>query len=79
MLTEEDLGPDFFDLRSGLAGELFQKVVTYHGRLAIVIRDPRAHGERFSELAYEHRRHPAVRFFADQALALHWLDGGRSA
>jgi len=79
VLTEEDLGPDFYDLKTGLAGELFQKVVNYRGRLAIVIRDPHAYGERFSELAYEHRRHAAVRFFEDQAQALQWLDEARVA
>jgi Domain of unknown function (DUF4180) len=79
VLAEEDLGPDFFDLRTGLAGELFQKVVNYRGRLAIVIRDAGAYGDRFSELAYEHRRHPSVRFFEDRALALQWMDGNGSA
>jgi len=72
------LGPDFYDLKTGLAGELFQKVVNYRGRIAIVIRDSRAYGDRFSELAYEHRRHPSVRFFEDRALALQWLAGGGS-
>jgi hypothetical protein len=73
LLAEEDLGPQFYDLRSGLAGELFQKVVNYRGRLAIVIRDARVYGERFGELAYEHRNHPAIRFFAERAPALEWL------
>jgi hypothetical protein len=45
------------------------------GKLALVIRDPRVHGERFAELAYEHRSHPAVRFFANRAAALEWLAG----
>lgn len=76
VLTEEDLGPDFYDLRTGLAGELFQKVVNYRGRVAIVIRDSRAYGDRFSELAYEHRRHPLVRFFEDRVQAVQWLDKG---
>jgi hypothetical protein len=74
VLTEEDLGPEFFDLRTGLAGELFQKVVNYRGRLAIVIRAPEAYGDRFSELAFEHRQHSLVRFFDDKAQALLWLD-----
>lgn len=73
VLAEEDLGPDFYDLKTGLAGELFQKVVNYRGRVAIVIPDPRAYGDRFSELAYEHRRHPSVRFFEERAKALQWL------
>lgn len=32
----ENLHPDFFNLRSGLAGELLQKLVNYHLNLAIV-------------------------------------------
>jgi hypothetical protein len=74
LLTEEQLGADFYDLRTGLAGELFQKIVNYRGRLAIVIRDAHAYGDRFSELAYEHRRHSAVRFFDDRAEAQQWLE-----
>lgn len=31
-----DLSPDFFDLRTGLAGEVFQKFSNYRMRLAIV-------------------------------------------
>jgi hypothetical protein len=73
LLAEDDLGPQFYDLQTGLAGELFQKVVNYRGRVAIVIRDARVHGDRFAELAYEHRQHPAVRFFAERAPALEWL------
>jgi hypothetical protein len=73
LLEEQDLGPEFYDLRTGLAGELFQKIVNYRGRLAIVIRDAHAHGDRFGELAYEHRAHPAVRFFTERAAAQKWL------
>ena len=42
ILTENDLAPEFFDLRSGLAGELFQKFVNYRLRLAVVLQDPEA-------------------------------------
>ncbi|WP_026931637.1 DUF4180 domain-containing protein [Glycomyces tenuis] len=34
--THQRLGPDFFDLRSGVAGELTQKCVQYHLGLAVV-------------------------------------------
>jgi len=43
------------------------------GALAIVLPDSRAHGERFSELVYEHRRHAAVRFFGSESDARQWL------
>ena len=55
LLSEADLAPTFYDLASGLAGELFQKFVNYRVPLALVIKDPAVHGERFVELAREHR------------------------
>ena len=74
ILTENDLAPEFFDLSSGLAGELFQKFINYRLRVAIVLPDPEAYGERFGELAYEHASHSMIRFVrsADEAKA--WLD-----
>ena len=73
ILTEGDLSPEFFDLRSGLAGEFFQKSANYRLRVAIVLPDTNAYGDRFSELAFEHRSHEMIRFVgsADQAKA--WL------
>jgi len=73
IVTEQNLSPDFFNLRTGFAGELLQKFVNYRARLAIVLPDTTAHGERFAELVYEHRRHPAVRFFANVHDAQEWL------
>jgi hypothetical protein len=61
ILTENDLAREFFDLRSGLAGELFQKFINYKIRVAIVVPDPEAYGERFGELAYEHTTHNMIR------------------
>jgi hypothetical protein len=74
LLSEEDLGPEFFRLRSGLAGELLQKFVNYHMRVAIVVPDPARYGERFSELAYEHATHPLIRFVRSRADADAWLE-----
>jgi hypothetical protein len=36
IIREQNLDPSFFDLRSGLAGEILQKVVNYRLRLGIV-------------------------------------------
>lgn len=36
VLHQRHLHPDFFDLRTGLAGEILQKVVNYQVRLAVV-------------------------------------------
>jgi hypothetical protein len=73
ILTEKDLGPDFFDLRTGLAGELFQKFVNYRIPVAIVVADPNVYGERFSELAYEHRNHNMIRFVRSTDEAQAWF------
>jgi hypothetical protein len=73
LLTEADLTPAFFDLKSGFAGELMQKFVNYQIRLAIVVPDPAAYGDRFRELAYEHRSHSIVRFLPSRAEAEAWL------
>lgn len=73
ILTEDDLSPEFFDLSSGLAGELLQKLVNYKVRTAIIAANLEAHGERFAELAYEHRSHGVIRFFSSRDEADAWL------
>ena len=73
ILTADDVGAGFFDLRTGLAGELFQKATQYGVRLALVLPDPAAHGPRWVDLAFEHRRHAAVRIVASRADAEAWL------
>ncbi|MEJ0086573.1 MAG: DUF4180 domain-containing protein [Pseudomonadota bacterium] len=73
VLDEKQLSPDFFDLRTGFAGEVLQKFVNYRARLAIVVADASAYGSRFSELAYEHRTNRAVRFFSSAQQARQWL------
>ena len=76
VLSESEISPAFFDLRTRIAGELFQKITNYHTRLAIVLQDPGKYGNRFSELAYEHRNHPYIRFFAEKKQAKLWLTEG---
>jgi hypothetical protein len=73
ILTETDLAPEFFDLRTGLAGELFQKFINYKMRVAIVAPAPEAYGERFSELAYEHATHNMIRLVRTEDEAWDWL------
>ncbi len=73
ILTEADLSPEFFRLRSGLAGEAFQKFSNYRLRVALVLPDFAAYGERFAELAYEHALHPMIRFVRSEEEARAWL------
>ena len=73
IVDEKQLSVDFFDLRTGFAGEVLQKFTNYRARLAIVVADPAAYGSRFSELIYEHRTNRSVRFFGSEQLARQWL------
>ena len=73
ILTEAELSPQFFDLRTGVAGELFQKFTNYRLPIAIVLADHKAYGQRFSQLVREHRGHNLIRFFYSLATAQAWL------
>ena len=73
MLTERELSSEFFDLQTGLAGELFQKCTNHQIRIGIVLENPDAYGERFSELVFEHRNHKLIRFFDSTNEAKTWL------
>jgi len=76
LLTADDLGPEFFNLRSGLAGELLQKFSNYRLRVAIVLPEPDAYGKRFGELVKEHTTHGLIRFFLSGDEAKAWLHSG---
>jgi PadR family transcriptional regulator, regulatory protein AphA len=73
LLDEKHLSAGFFDLRTGLAGEVLQKFTNYRAKLAIVVADSAAYGSRFGELIHEHRTHRSVRFFSSEQLARQWL------
>jgi hypothetical protein len=73
ILHENDLSSGFFDLRTGLLGELFQKCTNYELHLAIVLLEPVGHGERFSELVHEHQTHRTIRFFVSVDQAKTWF------
>jgi hypothetical protein len=73
VIDEKDLSPDFFDLKTGFAGQVLQKFVSYRTKLAVIVRDASVHGGRFGELMHEHRIHPIVRFFNAEQSARTWL------
>lgn len=73
IFTEADIADDFFNLRNGLAGEVFQKFVNYGFHAAFIIPIQHNHGERVSELIKEHKKHPLIRFFNTNEEALSWL------
>ena len=64
---------EFFDLSTGLAGELLNKLTTYRLRMAGVVPDVAAHSTRFQEFVREANRGVQFRFFSDRSSAIEWL------
>jgi hypothetical protein len=75
ILAQTDLATAFFDLKTGLAGELFQKFQNYKLRLCLIVPEPAGHGERFTELAREHSDHHLIRIVRSRADADAWFKG----
>jgi len=74
LLDDGTMPADFFDLSSGLAGELLHKFTTYRIRIAGVVPDLSIHSERFQQFANEANGTNDYRFFATRREAIDWLE-----
>jgi hypothetical protein len=63
-LHVENIAPEVFDLRTGILGELFQKLANYRRRLVIVgdVSDHESRSEAFAALVRESNRGTEVAF-----------------
>ena len=75
LLHAQWLPPAFFDLRSGMAGEVIQKLANYRIRTAAVIPPDPAHSDRFREFLLEARKGSSFRVFDAEEEAVLWLAG----
>lgn len=73
LIESRNLPAEFFDLRSGFAGEFVQKLVNYSIRLAAVFPSEAGYGQRFREFLLEAKRGRDFRAFSDRAGAEAWL------
>lgn len=73
LLMETNFVPAFYDLSTGLAGAILQKVSNYRVRLAIVGSFASVTSERFREFMQESNKGSSVRFFEEKAEAQTWL------
>ena len=76
VFTTDDVSEAFFDLKTRLAGEVFQKLINYNCKIALVLPPDHPYGDRVTELAREHAAHPIVRFFPSIEEALAWQEPG---
>jgi hypothetical protein len=78
LLDRDALPAAFFDLSTGVAGELVQKLVNYDVRMAAVVPDLAAHSQRFGEFAREANAERQFRFFGTREEAVGWLEASSS-
>jgi hypothetical protein len=73
LLYPENLTERFFDLSSGEAGEILQKLRNYHIRLAVVRTPSLRLSSRFGELMADEQRGSYFRLFDQRSAAEEWL------
>jgi hypothetical protein len=73
LLRESNFSPEFYDLSTGIAGEILQKCSNYGIRMAIVGGFERVSSLRFRDLMVESNRASHVRFAARRREAVAWL------
>jgi hypothetical protein len=64
----------FFDLSTGIAGELAQKLVNYGLRMAAVVPDLSVHSLHFRDFAREANAGRQLHFFPTRQEAIAWLE-----
>lgn len=75
LLFAENVADDFFDLRSGIAGVVLQKLRNYQIKLALVLPSEASSKGRFGEMVREENRGQDFRVFEDADEARAWLIG----
>ena len=62
VLNEKNITPDFFELKSGIAGEILQKFSTYQVRLAIVGDFSKYTSKSLTDFIYESNKGRHINF-----------------
>lgn len=70
VLPKSALSEDFFRLPTGLAGEVLQKFINYHMRLAVVGDYSGDTSKNLKDFLYESNKGSSVLFLADEAEAV---------
>lgn len=73
ILFEYQLAPEFFDLKSGMAGEILQKFSTYRVKLAVVGNFSNVQSKPLRDFIRESNRYGHVNFAGSEEEALEKL------
>jgi len=77
LFNEGVLPEDFFDLSTGVAGELLGKTAIYRLRLACVVSELSAYSAQFQAFVREANRGNEIGFFPTRKEAITWLEDWR--
>lgn len=73
MLNEKNFVPEFFDLKSKLAGEMLQKFSTYQCRMAIVGDFSNVQSKSLNDFIYESNKTGRIVFAGNEEAAMKLL------
>lgn len=73
LIDHHAVPPEFFDLSTGVAGSIVQRLTMYGIRMAVVVPDASIHSGPFQDFAREANTGGVFRFFPDRAQAVAWL------
>ncbi len=62
IIKEDQITPEFFDLRSGIAGEILQKFSTYDVQLAIIGDFTKYSSKNFRDFMFESNKYGQINF-----------------
>lgn len=73
VINAQNIIPDFFDLKNGIAGEILQKFSTYRVRLAIVGDFSKVTSKSLTDFIYESNKGKQINFVNSTSKALEIL------
>ncbi len=73
LLHERSVSPDFFRLRTGLAGAALNKFQIYHIRVALIVQDKPLLDGRFGEMVMESNKGNDFRVYDSVPAAEEWM------
>lgn len=74
LIHSSDLNRDFFNLRSGVAGEFLQKFINYSIEVAILLSsEDIKDNPRFQEMVGESNSIGSIGYFTQESMAKSWL------
>ena len=73
IIKEDQVTPEFFDLKTGIAGEILQKFSTYNVQLAIIGDFSKYNSKSLRDFVFESNKHGRINFVSSYEEAIEKL------